>query len=93
MEKESEILKTFKLPSGRTATIRKAFGRDVRKARVMAAGQPEMFTPALASVLMTIDGEPFAMEDMDDMEMSDYLAIELETAELFPNFPTPPRSS
>ena len=59
----------------------------------MAAGQPEMFTPALASVLMTIDGEPFAMEDMDDMEMSDYLAIEIETAELFPNFPTPPRSS
>lgn len=93
MEKETEILKTFTLPSGKTAAIRKAFGRDIRKARVMAANQPEMFTSALASILMTIDGEPFAMEDMDEMEMLDYLAIEMETAELFPNFPTPPRSS
>ncbi len=93
MANETEILKTLKLPSGKTATIRKAFGRDVRKARVMSAGQPEMFTQALASILMMIDENPFTMEDMDDMEMPDYLAIEMEIAEQIPNFRTPPRSS
>jgi len=88
-----EIIKTFTLPSGKTAAVRKAFGRDVRKARVMANSQPEMFAPALASVLMTIDEKPFAMEEMDDMDMEDYLIIEFEISELFPNFQTPKRSS
>jgi len=78
------------LPSGAKATVRQGTGKDLRLAQ-MATGQPFdalKFEFALIAQVVTVDGKPVRMEQLDGMRIDDVLALQAETNRI--NFPTRP---
>lgn len=67
--------KIIELPSGRKAETRKYKGRDIREAQRIADGDPGKITFALIAMSTTIDGQPIAMEDLDEMDGPDVLKL------------------
>ena len=78
------------LPSGKTASIRKGFGRDLMRAQRVAgpAGDSAAVIFALIAELTEVDGERIVYEDLLAMELNDVLALQAEVAG--PNFQDPP---
>lgn len=68
---------TITLPSGKAFAFREGRGRDLRKAaRIVNPGEDAVgYSMAIASITGTIDGQPFTVEDMDDMPMTDVNAM------------------
>jgi|SRR5208283_2103813 len=78
------------LPSGRSAIIRKGFGRDLMRAQrvVGASNDPTAVVFALIAELVEIDGEKIVYEDLLAMDLNDVLALQSEVAGA--NFQGPP---
>jgi hypothetical protein len=78
------------LPSGRNATIRKGFGRDLMRAQRVAgsSSDPTAVVFALIAELAEIDGEKVLYEDLLAMDLNDVLALQAEVAGA--NFQGPP---
>jgi hypothetical protein len=78
------------LPSGKTATIRKGFGRDLMRAQrvVGVSSDPTAVVFALIAELVEIDGEKIVYEDLLAMDLNDVLALQSEVAGA--NFQGPP---
>jgi hypothetical protein len=78
------------LPSGRVATVRKGFGRDLMRAQRAggASGEPSAVVFALVAELAEIDGAKVLYEDVLAMELGDVLALQAEVAG--ENFQLPP---
>jgi len=66
------------LPSGKKVLIKKGKGRHLRNAqRMMTEGSNNSdMSRALATYLCAVDGEYVNLEDFDDMDISDAIAIE-----------------
>lgn len=71
------------LPSGRKATIAPFKGKHVRVAQLMADKDTSRYMYAIISQLVKIDGEGVTMEDMDEMDGVDALALMGEFGEGF----------
>jgi hypothetical protein len=73
----------IKLPSGRTATVRKGCGRDLMRAHRVAGHNPEptAVTFALIAELAQVDGKPIVYEDVLAMNLGDVLCLEAEIVE------------
>ncbi|HUC16455.1 MAG TPA: hypothetical protein VMA37_02075 [Acetobacteraceae bacterium] len=68
------------LPSGAVARIRRAKGKDVRKA-LMMVGQPfdpSRYSFAMIACITKIDGKGITMEGMDDLDADDVVALMTE---------------
>ena len=80
------------LPSGKNATIRRGFGRDLMRAQrvVGVSGDPTAVVFALIAELVEIDGEKIVYEDLLAMDLNDVLALQSEVAGA--NFQGPPPS-
>jgi len=78
------------LPTGKTATIRKGFGRDLMRAQrvVGTSSDPTAVVFALIAELVEIDGEKIVYEDLLAMDLNDVLALQSEVAGA--NFQGPP---
>jgi hypothetical protein len=78
------------LPSGRSASIRKGFGRDLMRAQrvVGTSSDPTAVVFALIAELVEIDGEKIVYEDLLAMDLNDVLALQSEVAGA--NFQGPP---
>jgi hypothetical protein len=78
------------LPSGKTAAIRKGFGRDLMRAQrvVGVSSDPTAVVFALIAELVEIDGEKIVYEDLLAMDLNDVLALQSEVAGA--NFQGPP---
>ena len=78
------------LPSGKNATIRRGFGRDLMRAQrvVGASSDPTAVVFALIAELVEIDGEKILYEDLLAMDLNDVLALQSEVAGA--NFQGPP---
>ncbi len=78
------------LPSGKSATIRKGFGRDLMRAQrvVGVSSDPTAVVFALIAELVEIDGEKIVYEDLLAMDLNDVLALQSEVAGA--NFQGPP---
>lgn len=63
------------LPSGKTATIREAKGKDVRLAQRLSQDDTSLFLNAYMSLCVEIDGQPLVVEDFDELPAKDYTAI------------------
>jgi hypothetical protein len=77
------IAREIQLPSGRPATIRRGFGRDLMRAH-RAAGhnaEPTAVTFALIAELTQIEGKTIVYEEVLAMELADVLALESGIAE------------
>jgi hypothetical protein len=74
--------KEMKLPSGRTALVRRGFGRDLMRAHRVVGhnGDPAAITFALIAELAQVDGQAIVYEDVLAMELADVLSLEAEVA-------------
>lgn len=83
-------VRTLSLASGKIATIRKGFGRDLMRAQRVAGpnGDPTAVVFALIAELAEIDGSRIVYEDVLAMELSDVLTLQAEVAGA--NFQDPP---
>lgn len=67
-------MQTLTLPSGKIATIRTGKARDLVKAQMMTQA-PEELSLAVASLLCEIDGKPITLEDVGDLDLSDFVEL------------------
>lgn len=65
----------IKLPSGKTATIAQYKGKHVREAQRMADSDVSKLTFAIIALTTKIDGQPILMEDLDEMDGPDVIAL------------------
>jgi hypothetical protein len=65
------------LSDGRKATWRKGKGRDLLAASRMAGGnEPMRIAFGLIAVLVSVDGKALTIEDVEDLDMADVLALQ-----------------
>jgi len=78
-----DSIREIKLPSGRTAIVRKGFGRDLMRAHRAVGHNPEptAITFALIAELAQVDGKTIVYEDVLAMELGDVLSLEAEIVE------------
>lgn len=72
---EKEIDKQFELPSGKKATIKKGKGKHSMRATKMAGGDPGKIVPCIIQLLVLIDGERVTVEDLEEMDLKDYMSL------------------
>jgi hypothetical protein len=74
----TDLTREIKLPSGRTAAIRKGVGRDLMRAHRVTGHNPEptAVTFALIAELTLIDGKSIVFEDVLSMDLADVLSLE-----------------
>ncbi len=79
------------LPSGRSASVRRGFGRDLMRAQRAAggSGEPGAVVFALIAELVEIDGAKIFYEDVLAMDLGDVLALQAEVAGENFQFPPP----
>ncbi|MGH7986949.1 MAG: hypothetical protein ACREQX_11770 [Candidatus Binataceae bacterium] len=90
-------LRELRLPSGKTAKIRKGKGRDLMRAHRATAGneEPLALIFALVAELTEIEGKPVVYEDLLEMTLEDVLTLQEEVLGGGPattNFQDPPRA-
>lgn len=72
----------FKISDGRLVIIRAGKGRDSVMAMRVSAGVGEKYVGALMAQLCTVAGKKITMEDMEDLPLRDYTAIQTQFAEI-----------
>jgi len=89
-EAERKEVRMLSLSSGKSAAIRKGFGRDLMRAQRVAGagGDPTAVVFALIAELAEIDGKRIVYEDVLSMDLDDVLALQAEVAGA--NFRDPP---
>lgn len=98
-ERGEQELRMMVLPSGRTASVRKGFGRDLMRAQraAGASADPTAVVFALIAELVEIEDARIVYEDVLAMELGDVLALQVEVAgenfELPPPAPSQPSST
>jgi hypothetical protein len=80
-------VKTMKLPSGKTATFEPFVGKHVRKAAQMSNGDNTKIVFAMIALTVQIDGQAVVMEDLDEMNGQDVLALMGEFSSNFTSTP------
>lgn len=78
--------KTVKLPSGKTARVRKGKGKDLLAAQ-RSGGDAGTIQFALLAALVLVDDAPIVLEDLLEMELEDVLALQMAVAGNFPLAP------
>ena len=69
------MAKEIKLPSGKTAAISEFKGKHIREASRIADGDSSKLIFAMIAITTTIDNEPVLMEELDEMDGQDVLAL------------------
>ena len=88
--KDEQETRTIELPSGKSAEVRKGFGRDLMRAqRVAAGGDASAVIFALIAELTRVDGRKIVYEEVLEMELADVMALQAEV--IGENFDHPPQ--
>jgi hypothetical protein len=69
------MAKQINLPSGKTAEIAEFKGKHIIEAQKIAGGSTERITLAMISLVTTIDGKSVLMEELEEMDGFDVLAL------------------
>ena len=79
-----EAPQEIELPSGAKATISEGFkGKHIRKAQAISGGDSNLIIYSLIAQLVEIDGARIVMEDLDEMDGRDVLALMAHFGESF----------
>ncbi|SHN42238.1 phage tail assembly protein [Chitinophaga sp. CF418] len=77
------LVKCVLFADGKTiARVRKGKGKDVEKATIIAGKDQSKYMSALMAAVVTISGEPVIMEQLADLDMSDYIQVQVAFSEL-----------
>ena len=88
--KDEQETRTIELPSGKSAEVRKGFGRDLMRAqRAAAGGDANAVIFALIAELTRVDGCKIVYEEVLEMELADVMALQAEV--IGENFDHPPQ--
>lgn len=79
MEKIEETNKIL-LSDGRLAEIKQGKGRHAIKAQNLSSGKQDAYMSILMAMLTTIDGKAIVPEDLEDLPLRDFTAIQVEFA-------------
>jgi hypothetical protein len=80
----TETPQELELPSGAKATIAGKFkGKHIRKAQAISGGDSNLIIYSLIAQLAQIDGASIVMEDLDEMDGRDVLALMSHFGESF----------
>jgi hypothetical protein len=63
------------LPSGAEAVLKPYKGKHIRIAQKLSQGDETKLVPAIISQVVTVNGKPVIMEDMDEMHGPDVLKL------------------
>lgn len=80
--------KQIKLPSGRIAEIRPFKGKDILSAQKAAGNDQERIIFALIAQTVLIDNSHVVMEDLEEMDGMDVLALMGEFGQNFTSAPS-----
>src|SRR4051812_28290345 len=61
--------------------IREGKGKDVEKATMLSNGDQTKYLSAMMAATIKIDGRPVVMEDLGELSMKDYMALQLSFSE------------
>jgi hypothetical protein len=81
MSKDTNIAKEFTLPSGKKVVIFKGKGKHATEAIKVMGGDSSKYLNALISQLVEIDGQKVVMEDLEELDLQDYMKIQAEFAD------------
>lgn len=70
------------LSGDRIAVIKEGTGADVEDAGVISAGNQKKYMSAMMAKCTSIDGMGMVMEDLADLPMKDYMAIQVAFSDL-----------
>ena len=77
-------LKELTLPSGAVATIKENFkGKHIRRAQAVSGGDSDKIIYSIIAQLTEIDGAGIVMEDLDELDGRDVLALMAHFGESF----------
>lgn len=76
--------KQITLSDGRVATFGDFKGKHIMQARRLVGNDPDLLVNAMIATVVSIDGKPVFMEDLDEMEGVDVLALMGEFSGFFP---------
>ncbi len=79
--------KEFNLPSGKRVVIYPGKGRHAMEAIKMCDGKMDRYLPALMSQLVEVNGHAVVMEDLEEMDLQDFMALQAEFSDQ--NFTSP----
>lgn len=79
---EDKMHEEVTLSDGRKATIIKGKGRHANEAMKVSKGSSSDYINALMAQLVEIDGHKIVMEDLEELDLSDYLAIQTKFSEI-----------
>lgn len=82
-----EGTKQFTLPSGKKAVIYPGKGKHATNAIKIVGDDMSRYLPALMSQLVEVDGYPVVLEDLEEMPLQDFMALQAEFADQ--NFTSP----
>lgn len=63
------------LTDGRTFEVKKGKGKHAMRATRISGGNEEKYMPAIMSMLVLIDGKAIVIEDLEEMDLEDYMTI------------------
>src|SRR5271155_1505283 len=88
--KNEQEVRTIELPSGKSAEVRKGFGRDLMRAqRAAGGGDASAVIFALIAELTRVDGRKIVYEEGLEMDLEDVMALQAEVID--ENFDRPPQ--
>lgn len=73
--------KEFTLPSGKKVVIYPGKGKHAMEAIKMCDGKMDRYLPSLMSQLIEIDGQGVVMEDLEEMDLQDFMSLQGEFAD------------
>lgn len=81
-EKEVGFENTVFISNGRKATIKAGKGIHAMRAQKMAGTDMDKYLNILMSLLVRIDTKPVTQEDLEDLPLADYMAIQAKFSEI-----------
>lgn len=72
---------TVTLSDGRVATIKPGKGKHAQEALKVSGGNGDKYMSALMAQLVEIDGKRIVMEDLEELDLKDFLALQTAFAE------------
>jgi hypothetical protein len=72
---------TVTLSDGRIAEIKPGKGRHAQEALKVSGGNGDKYMAALMAQLVEIDGKRIVMEDLEELDLKDFIALQTAFAE------------
>lgn len=82
VDEKGKPFKYVLLTDNRVAKVRQGKGKDVEKATMLSNGDQSKYLSAMMAGTIEITGIPVVMEDLSELEMKDYMRLQIAFADI-----------